>query len=243
MLCLRMLGLTGATSKSDQIIGVDDVYTYTVCSIVEHEAVTDDGDPVEPDLTILKTNLLGVLLTTKLANFYFLKQPEGEDRDRCLIVTASLSGYIDHPGAPQYNASKWGIRGLMRSLRRTGPSKGIRINIIAPWFVHTRIMTDEVANLIKDAGYDFAEIDDAASAVLHIASNKAINGENAQSFSQKRLLTAAAGRSFCIAQKSISKRGYYDLEADDWNPDNNIKIWNDLSFDLLSKVRRPDRSH
>lgn len=124
----------------------------------------------------MKTNLLGVAYTAKLANFYFPKQPEAADRDRCLVITASLSGYIDHPGSPQYSASKWAIRGLMRSLRRTGPSFGMRVNVIAPWFIHTRILSDEVAHTMKDAGGVFAEVEDAASAVLHFASDKAING-------------------------------------------------------------------
>lgn len=158
-------------------------------SIVEQEAVTDEGNPTEPDLTVLKTNLLGVAYTAKLANFYFPKQPDGADRDRCLVITASLSGYIDHPGSPQYNASKWAVRGLMRSLRRTGPSFGMRVNVIAPWFIHTRILSDEVAHVIKGAGAEFAEVEDAASAVLHFASDKAINGEGLFEDNSKSLLT------------------------------------------------------
>ena len=50
-------------------------------------------------------------------------------------MTASLGGYLDMPGAPQYNSSKWAVRGLMHSLRRTMPDMGMRVNILAPWFV------------------------------------------------------------------------------------------------------------
>lgn len=93
----------------------------------------EDGDPVEPSLDILQINLTGVMYTAKLAMFYLSKQPEGEDRDRCLLMTASLAAYVDLTVSPQYSASKWGIRGLMHSLRRSGPSKSIRVNVIAPW--------------------------------------------------------------------------------------------------------------
>lgn len=93
-----------------------------------------NGDPIKPDLSVVDTNLTGVLYTAKLALFYFPKQLEdAEHRDRSLIITGSMASFMDHPSYPQYNASKWGVRGLMRSLRRTGPDENIRVNLIAPW--------------------------------------------------------------------------------------------------------------
>lgn len=71
------------------------------------------------------------MYTVKLAVHYLSRNPEGSDK--CLIMTASLAGYLDQPGSPQYNSSKWGVRGVMRSLRRTMPGMGMRVNIIAPW--------------------------------------------------------------------------------------------------------------
>lgn len=94
---------------------------------------SEDGDPIKPSLNILQINLVGVIYTAKLAMFYLPKQPEGEGRDRCLLMTASLAAYVDLTVSPQYSASKWGVRGLMHSLRRCGPSKGIRVNVVAPW--------------------------------------------------------------------------------------------------------------
>ena len=99
-----------------------------------------NGDPVEPELTTLKVNIIGVFYTVKLAMYYLPKQPEGEDRDRCIIMTASLSGYLDHADAPQYNASKHGVRAIMKSIRRTGPAQNIRINLIAPWYANKAIV-------------------------------------------------------------------------------------------------------
>jgi NAD(P)-dependent dehydrogenase (short-subunit alcohol dehydrogenase family) len=91
------------------------------------------GEPVKPDLTILETNLVGVMYTTKLALHYFSRQPEGQDRDRCLLITSSVAGYADHNGAPQYAAAKFGVRGMMRSLRQVLPKQKARVNIISPW--------------------------------------------------------------------------------------------------------------
>jgi NAD(P)-dependent dehydrogenase (short-subunit alcohol dehydrogenase family) len=88
---------------------------------------------VKPDLSIVNVNLIGVLYTVKLALHYFRQWPLEESRDRCLIIKGSVAGYVDQPGSPQYNSSKFAGRGLMRSLRRTSWMQGIRVNYVAPW--------------------------------------------------------------------------------------------------------------
>lgn len=107
------------------ISGLDNVF--------QDNADPTTGEPVEPDLKVLDINLTGMIYTAKLALHYFPRQKEADDR--CLIFTSSLAGYADHPGAPQYSASKWGIRGVMRALRSTMPKIGARVNVIAPWYV------------------------------------------------------------------------------------------------------------
>ena len=71
--------------------------------------------------------------TIKLALHYFRRQPLDNNRDRCLILKGSIAAYADQPGSPQYDASKWGARGLMRNFRRTAWKEGIRVNLVAPW--------------------------------------------------------------------------------------------------------------
>jgi NAD(P)-dependent dehydrogenase (short-subunit alcohol dehydrogenase family) len=82
----------------------------------------------------MKSCLVGCMYTVKLALHYFARQPEGL-HDRCLVLMSSIAGYCEQPGTPVYVASKHGIRGLMLSLRRTLPTKGARVNLLAPWFV------------------------------------------------------------------------------------------------------------
>lgn len=124
------------------------------------------------------------MYTTKLAIHHLNRNPGGPDHDRCLIMTASIAGYLDQPGSPQYCASKWGVRGIMRSLRRTMPMMSMRVNIIAPWFVKTAIISDEVIDRLESHGIEFAEKEDAARAVLHIASDKSMNGTPRETKSQ-----------------------------------------------------------
>lgn len=92
------------------------------------------GPPEKPDLQTINTNLVGLLYTAKLAIHYFRRQPLDASRDRCLILKSSLAGYLDAPGWIQYNASKFGVRGVMRCLRRTSWQEGIRVNLVAPWY-------------------------------------------------------------------------------------------------------------
>ncbi|EME86063.1 uncharacterized protein MYCFIDRAFT_40006 [Pseudocercospora fijiensis CIRAD86] len=172
------------------------------------QAETDDGDPVEPTLNVVKVNFIGLFYTVKLALFYLPKQPEADDRDRCIIMTGSLASYLDMSGSPQYNATKWGVRGLMHSIRRTGPDQGIRINLVAPWIVDTRIMSDETKRFVRGQGIEFCNIEDGGSLVCHFAADKSING-----------------RSFILIPRSVNRRGYMDSEHDDFNDDDFLTEW------------------
>ena len=93
----------------------------------------DTDEPIKPQLKIVNINLLGVMYTLKLARHYFMKHPLEAGRDRCLIVNSSLVGFLDVPGTPQYMASKWGCRALMRCIRRTTVVDGVRMNLTGPW--------------------------------------------------------------------------------------------------------------
>lgn len=102
-------------------------------SVFKDQSDPTTGEPVKPDLAIVETNLIGAMYTTKLALHYFQRQPEGPARDRCLLMTSSIAGYADHNGAPQYSAAKFGVRGIMRSLRQVLPKQNARVNIVSPW--------------------------------------------------------------------------------------------------------------
>ena len=103
------------------------------------DIISDDlsGDePKEPKMSTFDVNAVGVLLTTKLALWCFRKQnADGPRQDQCLVLQSSLAGYLDLSGAPQYTTSKFAVRGLMRSLRQTEQVHGIRVNLIAPWYI------------------------------------------------------------------------------------------------------------
>lgn len=198
--------------------------------IAKHDDVlsVDDGDePIEPNLDIMRINGLAPLYTTKLALHYFARQPESPERDRCLIVKASLAGYLDLPGALQYNVSKWGMRGLVNNLRRTGWQAGVRVNLIAPWFIATPIMTKESVSHIKGLGVEFALEEDAASAVVRVACDKHING-----------------RALGIVPRRQQKEGWIDLRHDDYKEGDFMVEWQEgvlrTSHRIRPKIEQPE---
>lgn len=97
----------------------------------------DGNEPEKPDLSTINVNLIGTLYTAKLASHYFIKQngqkPSASQEDTCLIMIGSGAAFLDCPRAPQYCATKWAMRGIMHSLRRTAFYYGSRVNIISPW--------------------------------------------------------------------------------------------------------------
>ncbi|KAF1809091.1 NAD(P)-binding protein [Eremomyces bilateralis CBS 781.70] len=129
----------------------------------------DDADePAKPELKVLHVNIIGVSYTVKLARHYFNK--EDASRDKVLILKASLAGYLDLPGATQYNAYKFGVRGFLCNLRKSDLS---RVNLLAPWFIPTPIIPDTVKPLmeanLKRLGSEFAHVEDAVKACLRLA--------------------------------------------------------------------------
>ncbi|OGM39646.1 hypothetical protein ABOM_011461 [Aspergillus bombycis] len=157
------------------------------------------GEPSAPDLTILNVNVVGVAYTCKLARFYFLQHELTSGRDRCLIVLSSAAAYADVPGRLVYMMSKFAVRGAMRALRRGTVHDGIRACALAPWFVETNFVSKEVIQFLHSKGVKFANAKDAADAMLHIASDKSING-----------------RCFAVVNREEAPLGYYDMDLDDF---------------------------
>jgi NAD(P)-dependent dehydrogenase (short-subunit alcohol dehydrogenase family) len=172
--------------------------------------LTDSTDPEEPDLKILNIDLIGVLYTAKCAMHYwqFDSRPAEE---KCFIIKSSLAGYLAVPAATQYSVSKYGVRGLMVQMRI---ADRCRVNLIAPWFIATAIMSTEVkeriSRTLQSQNSDFADIDDAAKAVLRVAADDQING-----------------RALAIVPRKDVKEGYLDCQADEYPEGSWLHKWAD----------------
>ncbi|CAG7944830.1 unnamed protein product [Penicillium nalgiovense] len=163
----------------------------------------DDQDPEEPNLSIINVNIKGVLYTAKLAAHYFIRQNGTEasekQEDSSLVLVGSGAAFLDCPRSPQYSASKWAMRGIMHSLRRTAHFYGSRVNIISPWYVKTNILSEDVFNHVSNVGVEFAKAEDAGQCLLRILGDVNIDGH-----------------SLFVSGRKWAPNGYLDLDLEDY---------------------------
>ncbi|KAJ5363634.1 uncharacterized protein N7496_009347 [Penicillium cataractarum] len=125
------------------ISGVDSVFAFE-----------DQEELEEPALKIVNINLIGVFYTIKLALHCFRRQHAAQlqpMQDTLLVLQGSMGGYLEAAATLEYCASKFALRGLMRCLRRTSWMHGTRVNYIAPGFIKTNLMIDEVAHTLASS--------------------------------------------------------------------------------------------
>jgi NAD(P)-dependent dehydrogenase (short-subunit alcohol dehydrogenase family) len=91
------------------------------------EAVTD-----ETWRQLVDTNLTGVFHALRAVVPVMRRQRFGR-----IVVTSSMGGRMGIPELGAYNATKWGVIGLAKSLALEVAKEGITVNIMCPTTVHT----------------------------------------------------------------------------------------------------------
>lgn len=89
----------------------------------------------------LHANLMGPMLTCKYGIKCMLKQQGG-----AIVNIGSIIGQKGNAGQCVYSASKAGLVGFSRALAKEVARKNIRVNVVAPGFIHTGM----TAHLKKD---------------------------------------------------------------------------------------------
>jgi 5'-hydroxyaverantin dehydrogenase len=158
--------------------------------LVDQIAATDmAADPSPPGTAELDVNLKGALYTTALALHYFrLPSKSGKDspraEDKTLIFVSSLAGYIDDTHNSVYTTSKFGMRGLWRSIRaRAAAEMGVRCNLIAPWAVKTPMTAPilkamDQMGIKEGAGITFATEETVVQAVVRCIGDGSVSGKS-----------------------------------------------------------------
>ncbi|XP_004705924.1 3-oxoacyl-[acyl-carrier-protein] reductase isoform X1 [Echinops telfairi] len=91
----------------------------------------------EDMISQLHTNLLGSMLTCKAAVRSMIQQQGG-----AIVNVGSIVGLKGNSGQSVYSASKGGLIGFSRALAKEVARKKIRVNVVAPGFVHTDMTKD-----------------------------------------------------------------------------------------------------
>jgi SDR family mycofactocin-dependent oxidoreductase len=81
---------------------------------------------------LMDTNLTGVFHTLRAAVPVMRRQRFGR-----IVVTSSMGGRMGIPELAAYNATKWGVIGLAKSLALEVAKEGITVNVVCPTTVHT----------------------------------------------------------------------------------------------------------
>ncbi|KAF5267456.1 hypothetical protein FOXYS1_1653 [Fusarium oxysporum] len=156
----------------------------------EDQTFTFDGkdqEPQKPDLQVIDVNLKGALYTSKLAMHYFVSQNGTEvnkdQEDTCLILISSGAGFLDVPRSPEYSTFYYGSR----------------VNVIAPWYIRTGILSKDQFDQVEKSGVELATAEDAGECALRILSDTSING-----------------RTLFVCARKWAPRGYMDLNIEDY---------------------------
>ena len=114
---------------------------YEKCGRVDHAAsvagvgergnIVDSGLTLESvrqepkeSMTVLGVNFVGPIYFSRIASVY-LRQPGLDDKsststaDKSLTLVSSVAGFTEAPGLYVYSATKHGVYGLMRALRKS----------------------------------------------------------------------------------------------------------------------------
>lgn len=109
---------------------------------------TSEGEPPQADMSTLNVNLIGTYYGTQLALYHFKHSRSPFDHTKKqLLFISSLSAYGEQALFADYNASKFGVRGIFMALRNRGEVLGgVQINMIAP----RTILTADDAVILSD---------------------------------------------------------------------------------------------
>lgn len=129
-------GPEGTLDVAILFAGTDGARTGLVDEVLRGPEPSLDDNPIEPKHNAIDVNLLGEYLSTSLALHYF-RLPGGTSQKKSLVLISSMTGYIDLPYNTDYSVSKYGIRGLFRSIRSQAHQVNARVNNLVPGYVLT----------------------------------------------------------------------------------------------------------
>jgi ribitol 2-dehydrogenase len=125
-----------------------------------------EGDP-DAWANLLNVNIDGVLRGVHAVLPYMMAQKSGD-----ILVTSSISGFIDIQWEPIYSASKHAIQGFVHTLRRQVAAHGIRVMAVAPGMVANELWgfydPKEIAQKVAERASLTSE--DVADAVIYMLS-------------------------------------------------------------------------
>lgn len=134
-----------------------------------------------PDLLMrgIDVNLKAVYLGTLLVTRYGMGLHKGPSTDgtKAVVLIGSLAGYCGAEGSNEYTTTKFGVRGLLRGLRKQAAGLGVRLNMIAPFYAETP-MTAGPAQVLKGFGIPLVTVEQVVDGVMRLATDETTWGRS-----------------------------------------------------------------
>lgn len=109
------------------------------------------ADPAElASLKTIPTDLATPVITVNLQAVYVgamltlrygmgLHKSETATAPKSIVLIDSLAGYCGAEGCVSYTAAKFGVRGILRGLRKHAAAVGVRVNSVCPFYVNVSV--------------------------------------------------------------------------------------------------------
>lgn len=105
------------------------------------------------------------------------RSADADTYTKSIILIGSAAGYTGgFTPAPDYMASKFGVRGLFNTSWRPLAEMGIRVNLLAPFFVETPLTAPSI-EIVKKMGFEPASMEDNVAAIARFAANEEVVGK------------------------------------------------------------------
>ena len=142
-----------------------------------------DAPPPEPGFNhIMDVNLKGAFYTSYLALHYFrLPDPANTPPfKKSIVLVSSVAGYHGAASSTTYTISKFGVRGILYGIREQALAAGVRVNLIAPWYVKTPMTTKATSGSAEiDANisvFGVAPMEDVTDIVMRFGADESVAG-------------------------------------------------------------------
>ncbi|KAH7158004.1 hypothetical protein B0J13DRAFT_185977 [Dactylonectria estremocensis] len=144
-------------------------------SAFENPEPGPDGRLKRPDTATLEVNIVGVVYTTHLALYHLPRN--GSSKDRCILLIGSVASLMPLAGQTHYAMSKHAVLGLFRTLRATASLRGVRVNMLAPYFTsQTHMMPPVREALFLSGNAGAASVADVIDAATRLVADEAVAG-------------------------------------------------------------------